>query len=185
MTNTSNPVRTSGGLNKPASRLTLADLFGTEGIPTPAEAAAAAGRMKARPSRKPTSGRSQAKDKDTINRLAAIQAAAEACATTPTWARHWHPTARVFVEEVRTCATCHAIYHSPGAEGWLLKHTNSRTGATQISALCGPIDKRLPVEQFTHHSTVAVCQRCFAKSTLQTQLCLPAPQAAKPQGETE
>lgn len=156
-------------IHKPTSRITLADLFGDGPLPTPAEIAEAAQTAKAEQQAKKQKATLRAKSKglqpgqastDHAARLEDIRRAAAALGQCPSWARSWHPTARLLVLEQQTCTTCHTVWQSPGAPTWLVRYTNSRTGATQAAPAGGPIDRRLPAERFIHQSTVGVCQNC-------------------------
>ena len=172
----SNPKRNE--LAKPASRLTLADLFGPGPLPAPSEIKTLAKSLaknttrKIRKEARPTA--------EHTARLASIRAAALACHSSPEWTKHWHTTARLLIIEHRTCVNCRTLYASPGADGWLVEYTNSRNGATQAYSPAGPIDARLPIKEFIHESVVHVCQACAHKQTTipltpATQLLLPAP----------
>jgi hypothetical protein len=149
------PIRTASGLNKPASRLTLEDLFGPGPLPSPEDIArtakAEAARNKARKAAKA--------DPDRASRLAAIKAAAEATARQPEWTKHWHPTARVFIQTAQYCC-CGALHKYANNKTWLIEYTNSRTDATHTLDPAGPVDMRLPAKIKTLNESVAVCPSC-------------------------
>jgi len=169
----SNQRKRSTGIHKPASRLTLEDLFGPT-APTEDEIREVA-RQASKPKPKPGAGLPP-------DRLDAIREAARRTATQPEWAKRWLPTARVYVEAQVECRNCHHTWISPGATGWLVEFTNSRTGATHTTEASGPIDLRLPAKKFIHQSHTHVCSLCWLGLVTWpprsvTQLKLPNPEA--------
>jgi hypothetical protein len=162
---TTGTVRTAGGLSKPASRLTLEDLFGPGPLPAPDQIQAVA---KAE-ARKSAARRAEAKDPEAAAnreaRLAAIKAAAEATGlASPEWARVWHATARVLVVCEQTCACgAQAQYNANG--GWLVEYTNSKTDSSHLLDPAGPIDRRLPAKKKILRQSVSVCPSCFTEQT--------------------
>lgn len=165
----SNPIKTRSGLEKPASRLTLEDLFGTGPLPTPDEIKKVAENEKARKAIKAKrKGKPGRDSKEYSARLEAIRAAGDAIGKSPEWARAWHPTARVFILEVRRCA-CGMVHECPGADGWLVEYTNKNDGATQTYDPVGPIDYRLPIKKIEHETSVAICQHCYNPQTGEAQ----------------
>ena len=166
-----------GGIHKPLSRLTLEDLFGPGPGPSPDEIRAVARNE----TRKRGRGRDTSQDPNRAARLEAIKAAAEATATSPEWTRAWHPTARVFILEIRHCS-CGRRHESPGADGWLVEYTNKNTGVTHTYSPVGPIDYRLPIKQITHETEVAICQFCYTRQERQAPQAQAATSTTQPEG---
>lgn len=159
-------------IKKPASRITLEDLFGSAN-PSLAEIDAAAanalaerksGRRKSERRRdpsKPLGSDARLAEADRQARMQAIRDAATKMGQEPNLQKHWHPQALVYVEHLFHC-TCGHQSVAPAAANFLVRYINVRTGATHTLDPSGPIDYRLPRVSTTLPIEVAVCSSCFA-----------------------
>lgn len=150
-------------INKHPSRLTLADLFGTEN-PTMADIEAVAqntkNQAKRRKKQQPAGPEARRLAAERADRLAIIQATARALGSEPDTRRQWHPVGLVFIENLHQCA-CGTKYHSPANTTFLVEYLNQRDGTRHLLEPAGPIDYRLPRHSETHIVEVAVCGACF------------------------